>query len=187
MSNPYSPPQSNIHQDPKNTENDTTSPFSPKGRFSRYSFLAWNLVLNIMVMIVAAVIMAITGAASGLMTATDPNEMMAFYGSATGLMMIVLILASLVFSIIFFVRRLHDINMNGWWSVLIFIPIVNIIFGIYVLVKKGVEGTNRFGPARATPKWEKVLGIIALIIIVLYVLVIIAGIVASIVAGGMQQ
>ena len=44
------------------------------------------------------------------------------------------------------VRRLHDTDRNGWWVLLIFIP----IFGWLVLIVfnclRGDAGTNRFGP-----------------------------------------
>ena len=186
MSNPYSTPESNLQQDLNNGKNDTSSPFSPRGRFSRYSFLAWNFVLNIAVMIIVMAIIAIAGAATNLLTMTDPSQVMAFYTSGVGLVAIAIMLVAFVFTIIFFIRRLHDINMSGWWSLLSIIPIVNIIFGIFALVKKGTEGGNNFGPARATPKWEKVVGIIALVLIVLYIIVLIGMIVAGIMAGGMQ-
>ncbi|MCK5918163.1 MAG: DUF805 domain-containing protein [Cocleimonas sp.] len=187
MTNPYSTPASDLHRDLNNGKNDTSSPFSAKGRFSRLSFLAWNLILNIIMLIAFAAIAGIAGAASTLLTGTDPNAMVAFYTSGAGLFMIAFMLVSLVITIIFFIRRLHDINMSGWWSILAFIPLVNLIFGIYALVKKGVEGPNNFGSTRATPKWEKVLGIIALVLIVLYIVVVIGAIIAAVMSGGMQS
>jgi hypothetical protein len=39
MTTPYSTSASDLHQDLNNGENDTTSPFSAKGRFTRLSFL----------------------------------------------------------------------------------------------------------------------------------------------------
>ena len=43
------------------------------------------------------------------------------------------------------VRRLHDLDKNGWFMLLFMIPIVNIGMTIYFCFK-GTEGTNRFGP-----------------------------------------
>gem|GEM_PF-2471221 len=43
-------------------------------------------------------------------------------------------------------RRFHDLNRSGWWSLLFFIPIVNLFVGLYLLFKKGTKGPNRFGP-----------------------------------------
>ena len=186
MSNPYSTPESNLQHDLSSAENDTSSPFSASGRFSRYSFLAWNFVLNIVVMMIVIAIMVLAGATTNLLTMTAPNEMLAFYTSGIGLVVIAIILASFVVAIIFFIRRLHDINMSGWWSLLSIIPVVDLIFGIFVLVKKGTEGNNNFGPSRTTPKWEKVIGIIALILIVLYIIALIGAVIMGIMAGAMQ-
>ena len=44
------------------------------------------------------------------------------------------------------IRRLHDIGRSGWWWLLVFIPFVNFIMGIYLMCKKGETGPNRFGP-----------------------------------------
>ena len=44
------------------------------------------------------------------------------------------------------IRRLHDIGRSGWCWLLIFIPFVNFIMGIYLMCKKGETGPNRFGP-----------------------------------------
>ena len=42
------------------------------------------------------------------------------------------------------VRRLHDVDMSGWWVLICFIP----LFGLYMLVwmcQTGTKGPNRFG------------------------------------------
>jgi len=186
MPNPYSTPESDLHRDLNHGEGDITSPFSAKGRFSRYSFLAWNLLLNMAILLIVVVIMGITGGAASLLTVEDPNEIIAFYTSGVGLIVLAVLFISFVFTIIFFIRRLHDTNMNGWWALLLVIPIVNVIFGLFVLIKRGTEGPNSYGPTRATPTWEKVLGIIALIIIVLYFVTIITAIAMPFIVGGMQ-
>lgn len=46
------------------------------------------------------------------------------------------------------VRRLHDVDMSGWWVLLGFIP----LFGLYLLVllcDRGTKGPNRFGMGSA--------------------------------------
>ncbi|WP_286828716.1 MULTISPECIES: DUF805 domain-containing protein [Kordiimonas] len=43
------------------------------------------------------------------------------------------------------VRRLHDINMSGWWYLVFLVPIVGIFFMVFWFTKKGDEGDNRFG------------------------------------------
>ena len=48
-----------------------------------------------------------------------------------------------VFSIT--IRRWHDLGFSGWFSVLNFIPIVNLFVGFYLLLKKGEPGANKYG------------------------------------------
>lgn len=49
-------------------------------------------------------------------------------------------------SMSFSVRRLHDLNRSGWYYLLMFAPYVSFLFWIYLLVVKGTEGPNRYGP-----------------------------------------
>src|SRR3989339_379580 len=44
------------------------------------------------------------------------------------------------------IRRLHDINASGWFTLLLFVPLVNIILPIFLFFKKGTEGSNQYGP-----------------------------------------
>jgi len=43
------------------------------------------------------------------------------------------------------VKRLHDIDMSGWYYFVFLIPLINVIFGLILLFKKGTQGTNRYG------------------------------------------
>ena len=44
------------------------------------------------------------------------------------------------------VRRLHDLNVSGWYLLLWLVPLVNFILGLTLLFKKGTDGTNQYGP-----------------------------------------
>ena len=43
------------------------------------------------------------------------------------------------------VKRLHDRNLSGWWTLLAFVPLVNTVLFLLEGVIKGTEGPNRFG------------------------------------------
>lgn len=43
------------------------------------------------------------------------------------------------------VRRCHDLNMSGKWILLSVVPLVNLLFGIYLLFAKGTVGWNKYG------------------------------------------
>ena len=57
-----------------------------------------------------------------------------------------ILIAAVVGNWMITIRRLHDLDKSGWWSLVSFIPYVNIALGIYVLFFKGTTGPNRFGP-----------------------------------------
>ncbi len=42
-------------------------------------------------------------------------------------------------------RRLHDINMSGWWLLIVLIPLIGVLILLYWFVKTGDDGMNRFG------------------------------------------
>ena len=44
------------------------------------------------------------------------------------------------------VRRLHDTDRSGWWTLMWFLPIIGWIVLIVFLATRGTEGANRFGP-----------------------------------------
>ena len=43
------------------------------------------------------------------------------------------------------VRRLHDTDKSGWWSLLGIIPLIGSIILLIMCVFEGTPGTNRFG------------------------------------------
>lgn len=49
------------------------------------------------------------------------------------------------------VRRLHDINMSGWWMLIIFIPVIGAGVMIYWAIQPGTSGPNDYGPAPTVP------------------------------------
>lgn len=60
--------------------------------------------------------------------------------------------AVFLFDVIFFLpslsiatRRAHDLDNPGWTSVLLFIPIINTVYTLYLLLKKGNPAPNKYG------------------------------------------
>ena len=54
-------------------------------------------------------------------------------------------LAVLVPSLAVSIRRLHDTDRSGWWSLIALVPIVGLVI-IYFLAQESAPGTNRYGP-----------------------------------------
>ena len=50
-------------------------------------------------------------------------------------------------------RRLNDLDKSGWWQLLYLVPIVNILFALYLLFWPGTKGSNNYGlqPAKNSP------------------------------------
>lgn len=44
-------------------------------------------------------------------------------------------------------RRCRDLDMNPLFSALLAIPYLNVLFGLYLCIKKGTPGRNRYGNA----------------------------------------
>lgn len=75
-------------------------------------------------------------------TITDEEDMTMGLALYTFVMLIPLVWLSLAV----ITRRFHDLGKNGWCTVLMCIPLVNIVFGIYVAFVKGEEEDNKYGP-----------------------------------------
>lgn len=106
--------------------------FTSKGRLNRKSYIYRSLFLSLVLCIVQGV----------LTFATNTID-------ALELLFAVLLLVSGIFgvvaSIMMLARRLHDLDLSGWWMLLFCVPLVNILFYIYILFFKGTEGPNQYG------------------------------------------
>ncbi|MGN2484767.1 DUF805 domain-containing protein [Acinetobacter calcoaceticus] len=143
------------------------SPFKASGRFGRLSYAAWLLLYAIIFTSAFAVI----GMSAGLVAEPSSNVPV----TVGFILLFVLYIAYFYSTFILMIRRLHDRNHSGWLSLLLLVPLVNIGLMIYLFAAKGDEGTNDYGPARATPSWERILGWIYIVIIpILFIVAIIA-------------
>lgn len=43
------------------------------------------------------------------------------------------------------VMRCHDIGKSGWWVFMALAPVLGIIWGVYLYLKKGQKGQNYYG------------------------------------------
>ena len=100
------------------------------GRATRSEYWYWVLAL-----IIGGIITAIIDyAAFGISTGVD-------YGPVNSIFSVATFLPSLAIAI----RRLHDIDRTGWWT-LIWFTIIGAFLLIYWLCVRGTPGPNRFGP-----------------------------------------
>jgi len=116
--------------------------FSFKGRIRRSAFGIRTIALCIIGIIIYFLSMAIIG-----MILSDN-------------ILIILLLLILLMAIINYiaylmqiVKRLHDLDKEGIWAILIFVPLVSFIFLLYLIFADGTVGPNRYGedPKGRTP------------------------------------
>lgn len=167
MMNPYQSPAADVSARPNNDGDDITSPFSPKGRFGRLSYLAWSMLLYIPVWIIS---IGVSLAAPGNPEAMQPVAL------GMSVIMVIYMIPMVVSMWLFVIRRLHDFNASGWWSLLFIVPVANLIFGLVLLLRRGSEGLNSFGPERITRGWERALGFFGIVMMVVGIIGIIAAI-----------
>ncbi len=102
-------------------------------------------------------------------------------GWLTGGVIIILTVAALAISILLAIQRLHDFDASGWWSVLIVIPLANLVLYLVLLIMPGAQGPNRFG----NPPPPNTTGVILLALILPLIAVI--GIIAAIAIPAYQD
>lgn len=144
-------------------------PFSWKGRFSRLSYLAWMGVFTFLFLVVLIFDFMRLGR-------VNPEEIHSVYFMYFAFLpTIIFLVLSLYPAFIFIIRRLHDLNQSGWWSVLIFVPVLSFILYLYLMFFKGDEKRNSYGFPRETRLWEGIFGgIVGLLLIILMILSVVA-------------
>ncbi|MDA8094506.1 MAG: DUF805 domain-containing protein [Betaproteobacteria bacterium] len=123
--NPYQAPRANVERDEEYSE---VKFFSTKGRLGRVRYIAYSLGVWVLTSIIGGLI----GGAAALAHlavggVADVRGVAAIIGGG--------------FAVPLAIRRAHDFDAGSWWSLLAFVPLVNLMF----LFKPGTDGENRFG------------------------------------------
>ena len=114
------------------------------GRVSRRSFAlpVSFIILFPYIFYFAIVIVATDGSLEALILGT-PLAMVYLIFGAPWLFPLLFLLYLTVLPIT--VRRLHDIGWSVWLSPLIFIPFINCLFALILILKSGSETKNKYG------------------------------------------
>lgn len=104
--------------------------FGVDGRLGRVRYIAYSVGVNFLLLVV---VMLLSAAMSSVMGDTG-----AIIGAV---LMIIAYIMVIVYSVMLAIRRSHDFNVTGWLSLLVFVPLVNLIF----LIIPGTQGANDFG------------------------------------------
>ena len=106
--------------------------FSSKGRINRLNYLLYNIALHIVASI--AQFIFITALA---FIAEDS----AIIGVILFILTSVLVIACIYSGICLTIKRWHDLNKSGWYTLLCLL----IIPAIYIIFAKGTDGPNQYG------------------------------------------
>ena len=157
--NPYLASQTSMDHDTGQTYEPKV--FSLTGRIGRLRYLAYSMAINLVMVIFFAFVL-------GVIAAVTKSETIATVG--TGLLWVVMAVVGVVVSR----RRLHDLNLTGWLSILQLVPIVNFFFFLYLLFAPGTRGSTRFG-AEPAPN-----NTLVIVLACIFPFVAIAGILAAV-------
>lgn len=141
-------------------------PLKASGRFGRLSYAAWLFLSTLIIVL----IMLVIGFCMSLVINTSTAISILF-----GVFLVILYGILLYLQFVFSIRRLHDRNQSGWLSLLMLVPLVNLILMIYLFCAKGTDGENNYGPQRETASWERILGWLYIIVFPLLIVFAIVG------------
>ncbi|QLG95693.1 DUF805 domain-containing protein [Pseudomonas yamanorum] len=132
---PYAPPRAAVGDNLP--EFSTLKVFTVDGRIGRLRFLAWTLVLTVVILAVTGISLVV-----GLSIAAASSTAAITIGFLVG---IVALVASIWVNVQITVQRLHDLGWSGWLWFLHLVPFVGSIFPILLVVLPGNAGANQYG------------------------------------------
>lgn len=141
-------------------------PLSVSGRFGRLSAIAWYGFIHLMTLFASIALSLVLGLLN-LQQWSMSHLSLNTLSSMTGLGFSVIFLLYLYFLWVITIRRLHDMNRSGWFSLFFLLPILNVLLSLYLLFGSGSTGSNRYGAARVTAIWEKILAWLMIILTLL--------------------
>ena len=168
MENVYSAPRADLSTAPE--DDDTYQPkiWALSGRLGRIRYLAYMNISMIILLFLIGILAAV------LLPIFAKNDADGFGVAVMGLLYVPILAVSFILA----KRRLNDLNHSGWWGLLMIIPFLNILIGLYLVFGPGTAGTNRFGKQpNKNPTW---------LFLVIFVPIII-GILAAIALPAYQQ
>lgn len=157
--NPYQAPNADV----TNSSNEPYDPkiFTAQGRIGRVRYLAFGFISYLILIPVFLVIGLIAGIGGGFEGGA---------GAMSGLVMIlggIAYIALIVYAFILAKRRFNDLDQSGWLSLLLIIPLVNIIVSLFLLFAPGKPISNKYGqPPSKNPIWVWICGLLMPILLI---------------------
>jgi len=152
--NQYAPPRAQVADVAQGAGVAELNYFSAQGRIGRLRYLAWatgaSFLYNILVTVATL--------------ALHDSILMSVVGIAG-------LIAVIWFSILCAIKRCHDMDISGWWSLTAIVPIIALAWVFW----PGSKGVNRFGPPPPPNTWGvRVLGLLLPIVALVGILAAVA-------------
>ena len=116
---------------------------SPKGRIGRMSFFLYNYFVygNVGGLLGGIIVYMI-----GMLIDKESSQEIFIIGIVVVVLLSIAVLFVIYMSVCLCIRRCHDIGLSGWWAVLVFIPYIDLLMGLFLIFKKGQQRDNIYGP-----------------------------------------
>lgn len=108
--------------------------YTTNGRLNRLRYLKYMVMLAIISGLSTFVMSSMATFLTG-----DPN------GALVTMITLMWALVAGAGNIALMIRRLHDLGRNGYFFLITFIPLINVIFSIYLFCAPGQVGWNQYG------------------------------------------
>jgi uncharacterized membrane protein YhaH (DUF805 family) len=110
------------------------------GRLDRIGFLLANLYWGLILLALIGLGFILGNVGRG---AVVPNVIDYLFG----IVVIILLVVTAIFSVGFLIRRFHDVGQSGWFALLTLIPGAGSVLFIVLLILPGTDGPNEYGEA----------------------------------------
>ena len=108
--------------------------FTTVGRLNRLRYIKYQVLFTLFSAVIGFALGFVGGFLSG-----NPESLLVTV--PTGIWSLVVSVGGIMLSI----RRLHDLDKSGWFLLLGLVPLVNVIFMLYMWLAPGTVGANRYG------------------------------------------
>ncbi len=142
---------------------------SAKGRLNRTGFLAYSILLHIVVILLVLKLNSLS------LSDLEPKRLLHLFTSQGLLAVeqlpvlrgILPVLCGIYLGFCLTIQRLHDLNHSGYRSVLLLIPILNLMLLLYLLFAEGCPRSNRFGHPATYPFFQGCMMLISVMLLAL--------------------
>lgn len=141
--NPYATPKSQIVLLDNDVEYNTSKWYSLSGRIGRVQYLAYSVLISL-----------VGGLIFALGVVTIPAFNISSESALVPMIIFIFILPWIFYwSFIYPIRRLHDLGHTGWLVLIYFVPLVNLLFSLYLTFAPGEKTSNEYGAMPRPNKW----------------------------------